>query len=335
MVFIILHKFYKSKIENLTKNYHKMFLYKEDGKTNLKNKNLINICLSLDNNMIYPTLVSMTSALENNNNKKNILSFYLLLSNDFNKENIQIFESLKRNYPIIINYYIIPNIFDSFKKWNSGTHCHYHKIIIPILFPYLERILYLDSDTLIFKDLSKMYNLDFNQNFILGAQAHDKYIMKKFNLKIKVLVNAGVILFNIKKIRRYNKDIELLYFTMKNSKKLKYPEQDSINIVFNPKIGILPYEYGMRIIDSLETYKRFCEPKYIIKYSLNEINKALLRPAILHLTYCLPKIWNRVTKSIFKNDTICIKYQKEFYFYAKKTKYFSKIYKLLYLKLKN
>ena len=202
------------------------------------------------------------------------------------------------------------------------------------MFPYLERILYLDSDTLIFKDLSKIYNLNFNHNFILGAQAHDKYIMKKFNLKLKVLVNAGVILFNIKKIRKYNKDIELLYFTMKNSKKLKYPEQDSINIVFNPKIGILPYEYGMRIIDSLKTYKNFCEPKYIKKYSINEINKALLRPAILHLTYCSPKIWNRVTKSLFKNDTICIKYQREFYFYAKKTKYFSKIYKLLYLKLK-
>ncbi len=188
--------------------------------------------------------------------------------------------------------------------------------------------MYLDCDTLIFKDLSEMYNLNFNHNFILGAQAHDKYIMSKFNITLKVLVNSGVILFNIKKIRKYNKDIELLYFTMKNSKKLKYPEQDSINIVFNPWIGILPYEYGMRIIDSLKTYKKSCEPRYIIKYSIDEIKKALKSPAILHLTYCNPKIWNRVTKSIFKNDTICIKYQKEFYFYAKKTKYFSKIYKL-------
>jgi len=336
LVFIIvimafLNKFYKSKIEN--KNFHKMFLYKEDDNNNFNNKNLINICMSLDNNIIYPTLVSMVSALENNNNKKNILSYNLLLSNDFNKENIQIFESLKRTYQIIINYYIIPNIFTSFKKWKNGTRCHYHKILIPILFPNLERVIYLDCDTLIFKDLSEMYNLNFNHNFILGAQAHDKYIRKKFNLKLKVLVNSGVILFNIQKIRKYNKDIELLYFIMKNSKKFKYPEQDSINIVFNPRIGLLPYQYGMRIIDSLETYKNHCEPSYIIKYSIEEINKAIIRPGILHLTYCKPKIWYKVTRSIFKNDTICIKYQKEFYFYAKKTKYFSKIYKL-YMKNK-
>jgi lipopolysaccharide biosynthesis glycosyltransferase len=190
----------------------------------------------------------------------------------------------------------------------------------------MERILYLDSDTLIFKDISKIYKLNFNHNFILGAQAHDKYIMKKFNLKLKALVNAGVILFNIKKIRKYNKDIELLYFIMKNSKKLKYPEQDSINIVFNPYIGILPYEYGMRIIDSLQTYKEKCEHKYIIKYSINEIKNAILNPAIVHLVYCSPKIWVRGSKNWFGKDKICIKYQKKFYYYAKKTKYYFKIY---------
>ena len=67
-----------------------------------------------------------------------------------------------------------------------------------------------------------MYNLDFNNNFIIGAQATDKYIVKKFHAKIKLYVNAGVILFNIKKIRKHNKDIELLYYTMKNFKKYKY-----------------------------------------------------------------------------------------------------------------
>ena len=106
---------------------------------NLHNKNLINICMALDNNIIYPTLVSMTSALENN--KNNILAYNLLLSDDFNKENIQIFESLKIKYSVIINYYIIPDIFSEFKTWSHGTHCHYYKIIIPILFPYLERII--------------------------------------------------------------------------------------------------------------------------------------------------------------------------------------------------
>ena len=68
------------------------------------NKKYIYISMSLDNNLIYPTLVSMTSALENNDNSKNILAYYLLLSYDFNISNIEIFESLKKKYQVIINY---------------------------------------------------------------------------------------------------------------------------------------------------------------------------------------------------------------------------------------
>lgn len=114
----------------LNTNFHKMFLYQEDEKMNLKNKKLIiNICMALDNNIIYQTLVSMTSALENNNNEKNILAYNLLLSADFKKENIKVFESLKRNYPVIINYYVIPNIFGKLKTWRHGTHCHYSNSI--------------------------------------------------------------------------------------------------------------------------------------------------------------------------------------------------------------
>lgn len=142
MVFIISDKIFNNNLLmikniNLKKNIHKMFLYKEDEKKNLNNKNLIYICMALDNNIIYQTLVSMASALENNSNKNNILSYNLLLSNDFNKENIKIFESLKSNYPVIINYYIIPNIFSRFKPWSHGTHCHYYKIpyFVLVLFP--------------------------------------------------------------------------------------------------------------------------------------------------------------------------------------------------------
>ena len=286
----------------------------------LNNINSINVCMTLDNNIIYPALVSMTSALYNNNNKMNLLTYYLLLSEDFKKENIEKFESLKRNYPVIINYYIIPNIFSSLKSWTHGTYCHYYKIIIPTLFPKLERMLYLDTDTLIFKDLSKMYNLDFNDNYIIGAQATDKYIVKKFNAKIKLYINAGVILFNIKKIRKHNKDIELLYYTMKNYKKYKYPEQDSINIniIFNPLVGIFPYEWGLRIIDTLDTYKKYLEPAYNQKYPINEIINAILNPGLVHLIYCFPKIYYRITKYRFEDDSICYKYQKLFYFYAKK-----------------
>ena len=197
-----------------------------------------------------------------------------------------------------------------------------------MIFSDLERIIYLDGDTLIFTDLSEMYNLPFHNNYILASQSHDLYILKKFKIKVKNVVNVGVILFNIKEIRKSNIDMELLYFSMKNNKKLKYPEQDSINIIYNPRIGVLPFKYGLRLIDSIKTYKKYFEKKFMTKFKIKEVINAIRNPGIIHLVFCIHKIWYKNSKSVFKNDTICKKYQKKFYYYAKKTNYFSKIYNL-------
>jgi hypothetical protein len=53
MVSIFSSIFYHNNFSILKKNFHKMFLYLEDEKMNLKNKNLINICMALDNNIFY------------------------------------------------------------------------------------------------------------------------------------------------------------------------------------------------------------------------------------------------------------------------------------------
>ena len=131
------------------------------------NKTEILISMSLDNNAIYPTLVSMTSALENNDNNKNILVYYFLLSHDFNVKNLEIFESLKYHYDFKIKYFFIPNIFTDMDKWRDSDTIYY-KLLIPLMFPELERMIFLDGDTLIFKDISEIYNLPFNGNFVLG-----------------------------------------------------------------------------------------------------------------------------------------------------------------------
>jgi lipopolysaccharide biosynthesis glycosyltransferase len=127
--------------------------------------------MSLDNNAIYPTLVSMTSTLENNDNNQNILVYYLLLSHDFNVKNLEIFESLKYHYDFKIKYFFIPNIFTDMDKWRESDTIYY-KLLIPLMFPELERMIFLDGDTLIFKDISEMYNLPFNGNFVLGYPFH-------------------------------------------------------------------------------------------------------------------------------------------------------------------
>lgn len=305
-----------------------LFHYKDDDNLGKIKKNQIHVSYSLDSKLIYPTLISMLSGLENNNKEKNILIYHLLLSYDFNKSEIYKFESLKDSYEVKINYYIIPHIFSGLKTWTKGTDCVYYKIILPLMFPDLNRIIYIDGDTLIRKDIFEMYNYSFNENYILGYPFYMPYVMDSYGINATHYINGGCLLFNIKKIREDHKDIDLLQFTIKNNSVLRFREQDSINYIFYPKIGFLPLKYGIYMIPN----KSF---KSLSRYTRSPLNltegyEAVKDPSIAHFSCCWPKVWSNGSKNLFRDDDICLRYQKEFYYYAKKTKYYSDIYNSLY-----
>ena len=345
LIYIIIHQKYffffinKKKIKKLMYDFEKIpnlknssfskinniFLYKKD-EYKFNKKNMIHLCMALDNKMIYPTLISMVSALENKKNE-NILVYYLLLSHNFITSNISIFEDLKNTYEVRINYYIIPRIFNNLKKWRGETDTIYYKLLIPLLFDHLDRIIYLDSDTLIYNDLWEMYNLPFNDNYILAPPSPFHHLTEKYQMDYKYYVNGGVILFNIKKIRKDNIDFKLLYYATIYDKKFILLEQDIINFTLKPKIGLLSFKYGIYLIGNIYIYKKYLLKKFKNMVSLKEVRDAINNPVIVHLIFCQPKVWyiNR-TRSNFNLDSICKKYQKHFYFFASKTKYYSKIY---------
>ena len=310
----------------------KLFTGIDESFENINKKN-IHISYSLDDNLVYPTLVSMLSGLENCN-KENFIIYHLLFSYNFNVSNIEIFESLKEKYSVKINYYIIPNIFGSSRKWTAGTDCVYYKILIPFLFPDYERMIYLDGDTLIRKDILEMFTYPFNDSYILGFPFYMGYVMGDYGIKQpEHYINGGCLLFNIKKIRKDHKDVDLLELTIKNNSIWRFREQDSINYAFYPKLGFLPLKYGIYMIGSKTMFNALA--KYVYSpLNLTEGAEAVNDPAIVHFSCCWPKVWTNGTKNLFKNKDICIRYQKEFYYYAKKTKYYKIINDTLFFKPK-
>ena len=303
-----------------------LFIYKEDH-TEIKDKNILRICYCIDNNLIYPTLVSMTSALENNNREKNIIIFYLLIPGNFKMKNVEIFDSLKKKYLVKIHYYKIPFRFHHLRGWMGGTATIYYKLYIPLIFPHLKRILYLDGDTLVHKDLSELFNLDFKDNYVLGYPFHSVSMMDKWGIKLVNYINGGVILFNLEKIIKDNKDGELFEFTLKNNKKLYFLEQDSLNLVFYNKVGLLPLKYGIYLFGNITTYRKSVKKQLRVELNETELIEALNDPALVHFAGCNPKIWGRPHKNAFGDLSVCYKAHDDFYIYANKTEYAEIIYK--------
>ena len=184
----------------------------------------------MNNKYIYPSLVSINSALINSNINKNTLIYHILCPNDISKSNIDKLKTLLNVYPTNLEmiFYNMGNLFSKYKR-NRFSEVTFYRLISPLFIP-IDRIIYLDSDVLIFDDLQEMYDLPFDNNYILGFLDVLNDGVDYLGLISDKYINAGVLLFNLDKIRKDNKCFEMLYMA-KNNKNLRNNDQTIINIM--------------------------------------------------------------------------------------------------------
>ena len=199
----------------------------------------------------------------------------------------------------------------------------YYRLLLAKLIPNLNRIIYLDGDTLVFTDLIKMINLDMNNNIILGFVDRSYKKAQQFGIKTYKYINSGVLLINLKKIRKENISQKFFDFIENNKKNLTQEDQTVINIVLHGRIGFLPPKFGIWNFISRERVLRHNhyrnETLGLKAYNDNEILKSWRHPSILH--YVTNKPWK---KSEFQMHQF---FQKKWWEYAKKSDEFENILK--------
>ena len=115
---------------------------------------------------------------------------------------------------------------------NTGWSESYFYQILTSFLINAERLIHLVGDTLIFKDLYEMYNLNLNDNYILGLYEINSNGLDYLGLNSSIYINAGVALLNLKKMRKGKKIFELI--EMCNSDiKLTQVDQTAINYVIS------------------------------------------------------------------------------------------------------
>lgn len=190
------------------------------------------------------TIISMLSIIKNNPNKK--INFIILYSSLFD-ENIRKFKELKAEN-ISINFVKQNN--DLYKdlplsKW--VTVQAWYRISLPNLFPEIDKILYLDCDTLIRGDLAELFEKDLSNAYFAGVKdvwGVNKYV-KRLSMNSNIYCNSGMLLMNCKFCREndfYNKIVE---FAKHNANIIEFCDQDCINkIADERKLALHPkYNY--------------------------------------------------------------------------------------------
>ena len=321
---------YYSKIINEIKIIKHIF--PENIEFHKEGKNIIHITVGINNdpNYKYILLVSMKSLLINCDTKKSFVIYHILCTPDFNELNIKIFKSLYINnfYNVEMIFYNMGNSFINRKK-EIYTQSAYYRLLTPLIVE-TDRIIHLDGDTLVLTDLSEMYNLDFNDNYVLGFLDVKSYGVDYLGINSTMYINSGVILFNLKKIREDNKTFELINITNSNTK-LHKVDQTAINFILYPKIGRLPSKYGIwnyEYKSDLYVYLNFLRTKVPIE----ELEDAMHNPGIIHYLGCIPKAfnYNSVYSKDFTNcsqrsNCSCRTFFNLWHSFAKKTDYYPEI----------
>ena len=194
--------------------------------------------------LAYVSMISILSSKE----EFTFISFYLIISKDFQKKNIDFLLSLYEQFEYFNITFIqmddrYKNAFIS-KRMTIQT---YFRFSLGELFPYLNRILYLDSDIIVYKDLNKLYHLNFNGKMVLG-QVTGCNRSKKTGI---YHINNGILLFNLHQMRKMKIE-EQVFNIIKKGEKFRYHDQTLMNNYFKKHIGIFPIEYHIRNWGSIE-----------------------------------------------------------------------------------
>jgi lipopolysaccharide biosynthesis glycosyltransferase len=116
----------------------------------------------------------------------------------------------------------------------------YYRLFIPELLPkHLNKVIYLDCDTVVIGDLSKLWCIDFDGNHILAVQdIYAPYVSSNFGLsnyyKLGIpsdykYFNAGVLVINVDKWRSDKITSKSLEYIRQNVEFLRFHDQDVLN----------------------------------------------------------------------------------------------------------
>jgi lipopolysaccharide biosynthesis glycosyltransferase len=274
-----------SHIEQITILNH---TFNKNYKQLKKNKNNINICVNLDGRYAYKLIVSMESVLSNCDKQKTFITYHILCAPDVRENSLIILKSLMKRYSLNLEmvFYGMGYNF-MYLKHTRLSQVTYYRLLLP-LFINSDRILYLDGDTITYKDISVIFQLDFNGTYVLGTLDYKSNGVDYLGLKSEKYINAGVILINLEKIRKDKKYYDLINIT--KYEYLKNHDQTVLNYVLYPKIGIIPNKYiSFNFHDKLdiEFYAKLLRQKLDVK----ELVKLYKDPTIIHYCLCSPKIW--------------------------------------------
>ena len=188
------------------------------------------------------------------------------------------------------------------------TQAVYYRLMLSEILPEtICKVLYLDGDIIVRHSLLPLWNTDL-KDFAVGAVPDslggDLEFYHRLNYPPQLgYFNSGVLLANLEYWREHEVVRTFMSYMQEHADKLKYWDQDVLNVVFSNNKVVLPIKYN------LTSGFLWKQPQYDYKKYEKEVEAALKDPVIVH--FAGDKLWENYRRqprhpfasTFFKNQS--------------------------------
>lgn len=204
-------------------------------------------------------MVTMRSIIDNISPKK-IYRFYVLHT-DISEENQLLVKRMEKSNCRIIFVNVARELKRIEKKISIRdyyTSTTYYRIFIADMFPEYDKVLYVDSDTIVREDIAGLYQYELGNNYIgavrdqlvVQTDLYGDYVEKVLGISRGAYFNAGVVLINCEAFRKKNmlkKFMDLLStYTF-----VVAQDQDYLNILCKDNVLWLDHRWNVQMIGDI------------------------------------------------------------------------------------
>lgn len=270
----------------------------------------MNIFVASDENYV-PHLKTLMVSIGENNKKVDSIIVYIL-DNGISKESKAAIEDLCQKYNSLQTKFLKVSESDISNRLGENVArdrslATFARIFIPELIDD-DKALYFDVDAIVLDDLSELYNIDI-ENFAIAGVMDTNPVKRHLNVGIPkggIYINAGMILWNLKKCREINFTQKCIDFVKQYNGQIDAMDQGTINgaisnlgliKTIHPKFNVLTSMYQLSHNDILSFYQL---SDY---YTDAELSEAKENPVFVHFTPNMtPRPWVKNCKHPLKNE---------------------------------
>lgn len=261
----------------------------------------MNFVLASDENYVDKLAVAILSIIKKH---KEVVSVHIL-SNNISEDSVNelMFRFGNRADIYIYNLNNLDKLLQRDVNVDRLSLAVYARLFIPDLIPQnIEKVLYLDTDVLVNKELNSLFEIDLKNNYI-GA-VRSIIDLNQTNNDGDFHINSGVVLWNLTKCREESFTKKALDYIENAQGKMKFHDQTVLNMVCKGYIQMLPLHYNVMSPILFLDYRKFIDV-YNLKnyYSQDEYLHAKNDASIIHLTsWVVGRPWETNCIHPFSNE---------------------------------